>query len=223
MLKNNYIPVLTLRGIGSTIPSPKKREQNTQTTLEILPQTIGEPGMRYYDVLYIPLRLTEYTLSSTTSLAFKYLLLSKDDPQPPLPWEGRVSRSENTDTLCPRGRQPPEKPKPCWVRIKAIIIKKRRWERQFTTNIWPLHLTKQSHFLEEKQELSLSQQVLIEAAATGTEQAGRVLPSSSMSLHCPLALALLNPSLVTILSCCLHSKSCPSQMLASSRLSWANK
>lgn len=45
MLKNNYIPVLMLRGIGSTIPSPKKREQNTQTTLENLPQATGEHGV----------------------------------------------------------------------------------------------------------------------------------------------------------------------------------
>ena len=55
MLKNNYIPVLRLRGIGSTIPSPKKREQNTQTILETLLQTIGEHGMQCYNVLYVPL------------------------------------------------------------------------------------------------------------------------------------------------------------------------
>lgn len=51
-LKNNYIPVLTLRGIGSTIPSPKK-ENKTWNTLEILLQTTGKHIMQLYNVLYI--------------------------------------------------------------------------------------------------------------------------------------------------------------------------
>lgn len=91
MLKNNYIPVLTLRGIGSTIPSPKKREQNTQTTLETLPQATGEHGVQRYDVLHIPLQL-QCPLKWKTDY----------NQLPPLPLNTCSSVRPTHSLLCPR-------------------------------------------------------------------------------------------------------------------------